>query len=392
MRRASDGTCPVLFLMKGSSGKAMNKAETKIDVKKDGKYSYSIWLEPDFGKLGSALKPLYTEHRKLCIVSDDTVAALYGDALKAALEPACAKVSLFTFPAGEASKTLDTVRTLYEHLILEKFDRRDMLVALGGGVVGDLTGFTAATYLRGIDFIQIPTTLLAQVDSSIGGKTGVDFDAYKNMVGAFHMPKLVYMNLGTLKSLSARQFSAGMAEIIKHGLIQDSAYFEWLTSNYERIMEREYEALRYMVSGSCQIKRHVVEEDPTEKGIRAWLNFGHTAGHAIEKLKDFRLIHGECVAIGCVAAAWISWKRGYLTEEECMRIQEVFRRYGLPTTVSGLLPEKIVETTKLDKKMEAGKIKFVLLNKIGEAFVTKDVEDEELLLAVRYVCREDVHE
>lgn len=370
----------------------MNGTSAKIDVNRDGKYSYSIWLEPDFQNLGKALKPLMVENRRLCIVSDDTVAGYYGEALRSVLEPLCAEVSLFVFPAGEANKTLDTVRKLYEHLILGKFDRRDMLVALGGGVVGDLTGFAAATYLRGIDFIQVPTTLLAQVDSSIGGKTGVDFDAYKNMVGAFHMPKLVYMNLGTLSSLSERQFSTGMAEIIKHGLIQDREYFEWLTTHYDSIMAREYESLRCMVSGSCQIKRHVVEEDPTEKGIRAWLNFGHTAGHAIEKLKDFKLYHGECVAIGCVAAAWLSWKRGYITEEECAQIQKVFEHYHLPVRVSGLKPEEILHATKLDKKMEAGKIKFVLLKQIGEAFVTKDIEDEELLEAICYVREETKNE
>lgn len=359
--------------------------QTKIDVKKDGIYSYSIWLEPDFQDLPKALRPLQTEKKKLCIVTDSAVEKLYVEPLRQVLEGCCAHVSVFVFTAGEANKTLDTVRKLYEHLILNKFDRKDMLVALGGGVVGDLTGFAAATYLRGIDFIQVPTTLLAQVDSSIGGKTGVDFDAYKNMVGAFHMPRLVYMNLGTLLTLPERQFSAGMAEIIKHGLIQDEAYYGWLQEHEKEIEDRDYEALRYMVHGSCQIKRHVVEEDPTEQGIRAWLNFGHTAGHAVEKLKNFELYHGECVSIGCVAAAWISWKRGFLTLEEREQIEQVLKSYGLPVRVEGLSAEDVLRTTKLDKKMEAGKIKFVLLNRIGEAFVTKDVEDEELLEAIRYV-------
>ncbi len=366
----------------------INTKETRIDVKKDGAYSYSIWLEPDFGNLPSALETLNTAQRKLCIVTDSSVRALYAESLQEVLKPCCAKVSLFVFPAGEANKTLDTVRNLYEHLILEKFDRKDMLVALGGGVVGDLAGFAAATYLRGIDFIQIPTTLLSQVDSSIGGKTGVDFDAYKNMVGAFHMPKLVYMNLGTLMSLPERQFSAGMAEIIKHGLIQDADYYQWLMEHYEAIEKRDYEALREMICGSCQIKRHVVEEDPTEKGIRAWLNFGHTAGHAVEKLKNFALYHGECVSIGCIVAGWMSWKRGYLTEEEFHQTEYMMKYYHLPIRVGGLLPESVLAATKLDKKMEAGKIKFVLLHHIGEAYVTKDVTDEELLEAIRYVCEE----
>lgn len=364
----------------------------KIDVNRDGKYCYSIFLKPDFSYLGEALKSLDVEKRKLCIVSDSIVAELYADSLRKVLELSCAQVSLFVFPAGEANKTLDTVRKLYEHLILERFDRKDMLVALGGGVVGDLTGFAAATYLRGIDFIQIPTTLLSQVDSSIGGKTGVDFDAYKNMVGAFCMPRLVYMNLGTLATLPNRQFAAGMAEIIKHGLIQDEAYYAWLCNHEEEIGRREYEVLQTMICGSCLIKRHVVEEDPTEKGIRAWLNFGHTVGHAVEKLKNFELYHGECVAIGCAAAAYISWKRGYLTSDELHEMEKLLQKYDLPVRVSGLDPEQVLAATKLDKKMEAGKIKFVLLKRIGEAFVARDVEDQELLEAIRYVSEENGHE
>ena len=363
-----------------------------MDVKKDGQFCYHIYLEPDFAKLPEAVEPLNIKERKLCIVADSTTAELYGAELKEILKETCTHVSMFVFPAGEVNKTLNTVRDLYEHLILEKFDRKDMLVALGGGVVGDLTGFAAATYLRGIGFIQIPTTLLSQVDSSIGGKTGVDFDAYKNMVGAFHMPRLVYMNLNVLKTLPDRQFACGMGEIIKHGLIQDSDYLEKLSTYQREIREKYYAALLWMVAGSCKVKRHVVEEDPTEQGIRAWLNFGHTIGHSVEKLKDFTLCHGECVAIGCAAAAWMSWKRGLISEKEKEAAEQLLLDYQLPVRVKGLQPEDIVKTTKLDKKMDAGKVKFVLLKKIGEAFVTRDVEDEELLRASRYVCGEEIHE
>ena len=363
-----------------------------MDVKKDGQFCYHIYLEPDFAKLPEAVEPLNIKERKLCIVADSTTAELYGAELKEILKETCTYVSMFVFPAGEVNKTLNTVRDFYEHLILEKFDRKDMLVALGGGVVGDLTGFAAATYLRGIGFIQIPTTLLSQVDSSIGGKTGVDFDAYKNMVGAFHMPRLVYMNLNVLKTLPDRQFACGMGEIIKHGLIQDSDYLEKLSTYQREIREKNYAALLWMVAGSCKVKRHVVEEDPTEQGIRAWLNFGHTIGHSVEKLKDFTLCHGECVAIGCAAAAWMSWKRGLISEKEKEAAEQLLLDYQLPVRVKGLKPEDIVKTTKLDKKMDAGKVKFVLLKKIGEAFVTRDVEDEELLRASRYVCGEEIHE
>lgn len=363
-----------------------------MDVKKDGQFCYHIYLEPDFAKLLEAVEPLNIKERKLCIVADSTTAELYGAELKEILKETCTYVSMFVFPAGEVNKTLNTVRDLYEHLILEKFDRKDMLVALGGGVVGDLTGFAAATYLRGIGFIQIPTTLLSQVDSSIGGKTGVDFDAYKNMVGAFHMPRLVYMNLNVLKTLPDRQFACGMGEIIKHGLIQDSDYLEKLSTYQREIREKNYAALLWMVAGSCKIKRHVVEEDPTEQGIRAWLNFGHTIGHSVEKLKDFTLCHGECVAIGCAAAAWMSWKRGLISEKEKEAAEQLLLDYQLTVSVKELKPEDIVKTTKLDKKMDAGKVKFVLLKKIGEAFVTRDVEDEELLRASQYVCGEEIHE
>ncbi len=363
-----------------------------LTVHLDDKPIYDIVYEESFDALPSMIKELGYSNRKICVVSESHVASLYLDAILHSIKDACTYTTSFVFPEGEASKNLNVVRDLYTHLIEEKFDRNDVLIALGGGVVGDLTGFAAATYLRGIGFIQIPTTLLSQVDSSIGGKTGVDFDAYKNMVGAFHMPRLVYMNLNVLKTLPDRQFACGMGEIIKHGLIQDSDYLEKLSTYQREIREKNYAALLWMVAGSCKVKRHVVEEDPTEQGIRAWLNFGHTIGHSVEKLKDFTLCHGECVAIGCAAAAWMSWKRGLISEKEKEAAEQLLLDYQLPVRVKGLKPEDIVKTTKLDKKMDAGKVKFVLLKKIGEAFVTRDVEDEELLRASQYVCGEEIHE
>lgn len=367
----------------------MGNNTTVLDVRKDGDVCYQIHLTNTFKNL---VKPgvgkEFLEGRRACIVTDSTVGPLYEKKVFRELETVCSKVTVFTFPAGEASKTLDVVKSLYEHLIQEKFDRKDVLVALGGGVVGDLTGFAAATYLRGIDFIQIPTTLLAQVDSSIGGKTGVDFDSYKNMVGAFHMPKLVYMNLTVLESLKRRQFASGMGEILKHGLIKDIAYYEWLIEHMDEIEEREYAALLTMVEESCKIKRDVVEQDPMERGDRALLNFGHTVGHAVEKLKNFRLYHGECVAIGAVAAAYISLKRGYLDNEEFGEIRDMFIGFGLPFRVSGLTSDAILEATKLDKKMEAGNIRFILLKAMGEAFVATDVTEEELMDAINYINRD----
>ena len=273
-----------------------------INVKYEGKPLYNIVIEQSFDKLAEEFDKLGVTGRKLCIVSDSNVAPLYAKHIEEQLLKTGNKVFTFVFEAGEANKNLDTVEDVYEFLIKNHFDRKDMLVALGGGVVGDLTGFTAATYLRGISFIQVPTSLLAQVDSSIGGKTGVDFRAYKNMVGAFYQPKLVYMNISVLKSLSDRLFNSGFGEIIKHGLIKDAAYYEWLRDNISNIKSRNSDALEQMIYVSCNIKREVVEKDPKEKGDRALLNYGHTLGHAIEKLMDFKLYHGECVTLGMIAA------------------------------------------------------------------------------------------
>ena len=221
----------------------------RMNVCRDGKPIYDIVMDTSFSGLKEEADRLSLEGHKICIVTDSNVAPLYLEEVKTILSGCCRQVSVFTFPAGEENKNLDTVKKLYEHLILEHFDRKDVLAALGGGVVGDLCGFAAATYLRGIGFFQIPTTLLSQVDSSIGGKTGVDFDAYKNMVGAFHMPLFVYTNLSTLLSLPKEQFSSGMGEVIKHGLIKDKDYYQWLVDNREGILKRDLDLCQAMVYG-----------------------------------------------------------------------------------------------------------------------------------------------
>jgi len=262
-----------------------------------------------------------------------------------------------------------------------------MLVALGGGVTGDLCGFAAATYLRGIPFVQIPTTLLSQVDSSIGGKTGVDFDSYKNMVGAFHMPSLVYTNLSTLKTLDAEQFASGMGEIIKHGLIKNADYCKWLDEHTEQIQNRDLDACRIMILESNRIKRDVVEKDPKEQGERALLNFGHTFGHAIEKLKDFTMLHGQCVAVGSIAACEISALRGQITRDEADWVRGLFRRFGLPDAVTGLDAKAVIEASRHDKKMEQGTIKFILLRGIGNAVVDRTVTDQEMGRGLEAVLR-----
>lgn len=366
----------------------------KMPILYNKKPCYDIVFSQSFDDLLPELELLNIGEKRVCIITDSNVEKLYGHELKNLLSDKCKKVVLYTFPAGEENKNLDTVKKVYECLILEQFDRKDLLIALGGGVVGDLTGFVAATYLRGVDFVQIPTTLLAQADSSIGGKTGVDFDGYKNMVGAFNMPKLVYMNLSTLTTLEGRQFFSGFAEIMKHGLIKDSEYYVWLIENMYEICERNLDTLQEMVMRSCMVKKLVVEKDPTEKGDRALLNFGHTIGHAIEKAKNFELYHGECVALGAVAAAYISWKKDMISMEEYYEIRDMFVPFYLPITVDGIKPEEIVALTKSDKKMQHGKIKFVLLKRIGKAVIDDTVTDEEMLAAVKeiYFSEEDCYE
>lgn len=368
--------------------------EKRITVSREGKPSCDIVFEKNFSVLPDEMKALGFLERKLCVVTDSHVEPLYAEKVRDVLKQAGMNVEVYTVPAGEENKNLDTVRSLYTFLIERHFGRKDCLIALGGGVVGDLTGFTAATYLRGIDFIQIPTTLLAQVDSSIGGKTGVDFDGYKNMVGAFHMPRLVYTNLSTLATLDPRQFYSGFAEAMKSALIADAKYYEWMIANMYEICDREPEVLAELVRRSCEIKRKIVENDPEEKGERALLNLGHTIGHAIEKAKDFSLTHGECVALGCVAAAFISWKKELLPMEEYYEIRDMFVPFNLPISVDELDPGHILSLTKSDKKMDNGQIRFVLLKKIGKAVLDTSVTDEQILAAIDEInfTEEDAHE
>lgn len=354
----------------------------RLNILYEKKPCYDIVFTTDFDELIPELQKLDIANRKVCIITDSHVSSLYGEEVLGLLDGNCVKSVLYTFPAGEENKTLDTVKNIYTFLIQEKFDRKDLLLALGGGVVGDITGFAAATYLRGIDFVQVPTTLLSQADSSIGGKTGVDFDGYKNMVGAFNMPKLVYMNVGTLKTLDDRQYFSGFAEIMKHGLIKDASFYEWLLDKMYEICDRDMDTLLEMVQRSSLVKKLVVEKDPTEKGDRALLNFGHTIGHAIEKYMNFNMTHGECIALGAVAAAFISWKHEWLSMEEYYEIRDMYVPFNLPISIENIDPQEILTLTKSDKKMEGNTIKFVLLKKVGKAVIDKNVTDEDILNAL----------
>lgn len=356
-----------------------------LTVNYDGRPAYTILLEPGFHRLTEAISSLSMVNRKFMIITDSNVEKFYLETVKNLLIPIANKVECYVFPSGEGSKNLDTVSQCYEWLIQAGFDRNDVLVALGGGVVGDLTGFAAATYLRGIRFIQIPTSLLAMVDSSIGGKTGVDFKSYKNMVGAFHQPKLVYMNLSTLLTLPQSEYYSGMGEIMKHGLIKDALYFQWLKEHEGDIHQRKFEVLLEMIHRSCEIKREVVENDPKELGERALLNYGHTIGHSVEKLKELSYLHGECVCIGMAAASFLSLQRGLITEPEYEDILETIIHFKQPVKVKDLSAAEVYEVTRSDKKMDAEQIKFILLKGIGNAIIDTTVTKDEMLTAIHTV-------
>lgn len=361
-------------------------------VHEAGKPIYDISLEHGWKSLEIICRKLETENRRVCIVSDSNVSKYHLESLKEYIEKFCHTVETFVFPAGEEQKQLSVIMDLYEQLIVSKFDRHDLLFALGGGVVGDMTGFAAATFLRGISFVQIPTSLLAMVDSSIGGKTGVDFHSYKNMVGAFHQPCAVYMNFDVLKTLPAREFYSGFGEIIKHGLIKDAVYYTWLKEQAPQILAKTPDILQELVYRSNEVKRHVVEQDPKEQGERALLNFGHTLGHAIEKFLNFQLLHGECVSLGMVAASYISMKRGMITQEELHDMEKVLALYQLPVSYQGLDASSILEFVKNDKKMAAGKIKFILLCGIGNAVMDTSVTEEEMRSALAYLGKKEYDE
>ena len=362
-----------------------NKMSQRLEVLYNRKPCYDIVIEQDFNNLSTEISKLDCSNKKICVITDSIVSPIYKDELLKVLEHVCKNVCFYCFTSGEEQKNLTTVNSIYGYLIEQHFDRKDILLALGGGVVGDITGFVAATYLRGLDYIQIPTTLLSQVDSSIGGKTGVDYEQYKNMVGAFKMPKLVYINIHTLSTLNDRQFYNGFAEAMKHGLIKDAMYYEWLLSNMYEICEREPDVLEELVYRSCQIKKAVVEKDPLEQADRALLNFGHTIGHAIERYKNFNLLHGECVALGCVAAAFISWKKQLLSMDEYYEVRDMFVPFYLPISIEELNVEEVINITKSDKKMEQDTLKFILLKKIGKAVIDRTVTEEELKAGIEEI-------
>jgi len=312
--------------------------------------------------------------KRVAIVSNTAVAPLYLDKLQTALD----KLGILSFPVilpdGEAHKNWETLNLIFDALLKNHCERNTALLALGGGVVGDLTGFAAATYLRGVPFIQIPTTLLAQVDSSVGGKTGINHPLGKNMIGAFYQPRLVLTDSATLETLPDRELRAGLAEVIKYGLIRDPAFFDWLEQNMHRLLARDPVTMNEAIQRSCENKAEIVAADEKEKGIRALLNLGHTFGHAIENGMGYGTwLHGEAVAAGTVMAAELSRRMKLISDADVQRIRKIFVQAGLPVDAPKMSPEKYVQLMALDKKVESGKMRFIVLNRIGEAVMRADI-------------------
>lgn len=342
--------------------------------------SYNIFFAADYNGLPDVLSGINAPE-KLLVVTDTNVAPLWLDKIKN-LQNFGYDIRICIINAGEENKTMDTILQICRACLENKLDRKSMILAFGGGVVGDMAGFAASIYMRGIRFVQIPTTLLSQSDSSVGGKTGIDFMCTKNILGAFHQPSLVYINTSVLKTLPEKEFRSGMGEVIKHGIINDNDFFDFLYYNADSIKNLDNELLIKMTKKNCGIKAKIVAEDEKEFGIRAILNFGHTIGHAIESAAKFTKTHGECVALGMYAAAYISLMRKLITQQDFEKIYGILKIYGFCTNID-ICEDEIMQYMKNDKKSTDGKLKFILPNGIGTVIQTSDVTNDEISNALK---------
>lgn len=340
-------------------------------------HSYDIYIGQNILGTSNLLEQFLGSDTAM-ILSDTTVASLHLNTLKENLNSK--RCFEYILPDGESEKNLKQFEAISTFMLKQKLDRRTVLIALGGGVIGDLGGFVAACYQRGIRYIQVPTTLLAQVDSSVGGKTAINHSLGKNMIGAFYQPSLVLSDTSLLETLPEREFISGVAEVIKYGLIKDYLFFEWLEKNIKRVLDRSPEALALVIRKSCENKRDIVSEDEKENGIRAILNLGHTFGHAIEKLMDYgSWLHGEAVAVGICMASRLSRDQDMISDESYVRIESVLKNANLPTRApKKCSPERMIEIMQGDKKSSNKEIKLVLLREIGDAFLTRDYSDAHL--------------
>ena len=353
-----------------------------LTVALNGGRSYPIYIGQNLLSSSRDLSS-HIHGRQVCVVTNETVAPLYLDKVNGLLSQYQRDVVIL--PDGESYKTLDTVATIYDCLLKNKHNRTTTIIALGGGVVGDMAGYAAATYQRGVNFIQIPTTLLSQVDSSVGGKTGVNHPLGKNMIGAFHQPQCVLIDTDVLKTLPSRELSAGMAEVIKYGLIRDVAFYDWIEQNVQRLMSLDEAVISEAIARSCQNKADIVALDEKEGGIRAILNLGHTFGHAIEASQGYGVwLHGEAVAAGMVAALELSAVLGGVPGQEVQRLRDLLARVSLPTVLpENMSPEQFLELMSLDKKVLDGKLRLIILQALGQAIVTDQITASEVVQAIK---------
>ncbi|MCX6897277.1 MAG: 3-dehydroquinate synthase [Verrucomicrobia bacterium] len=344
-----------------------------------GERSYDILIRDGLlGQLPELLRPLKLG-RCCAILTDATVSPRYATAVRDALTAAAWSVSVHTVPSGESSKSLSVAGKLYEELAEARLNRRSFVLALGGGVVGDLAGFIAATFLRGVDFVQVPTTLLAMVDSSVGGKVAINLPQGKNLVGAFYQPRIVVADTATLASLPEREFRAGVAEVIKYGVIYDAVLFAELERELPALMAKDAAVLGRVIARCCEIKADVVSKDERESGLREILNFGHTVGHAIEAVTEYgTYLHGEAIAIGMVAAARLSQKHGGLAEADVARIEALLRRAGFDLQPPDVSFDQLLDAMRSDKKARDGGLRFVLARRIGEVFSSDAVSESDI--------------
>lgn len=337
-----------------------------------GDRSYPIIIEPNLIQSASSFE--FLQGRKLCVITNQSLESLYlADLLKALPQaPECVVV----LPDGEQYKTMQSMQTIFDHALAARLNRNSVMIALGGGVIGDMTGFAAACYQRGIDFVQVPTTLLSQVDSSVGGKTGINHELGKNMIGAFHQPIRVIIDTNTLKTLPEREFAAGMAEVIKYGLIADSDFFSWLENNIDALNAHDEQAISFAIHRSCEVKAEVVAKDEKEGGIRAILNLGHTFGHAIETAEGYgSWLHGEAVAAGMIMAVDLSCRLGWLDNSVLERSKALLVKAKLPVQApANMDAEQFLDLMALDKKNIHGKTRLVLLKALGDAVITDEVD------------------
>lgn len=324
---------------------------------------------------------------KVCVIADEIVAKYQIETLKKYLHRSGIYANILLLKGKEEEKTLATIEKIYHYLFQKQYTRGDMLLAFGGGVIGDIVGYAAATYMRGIPYLQVPTTLLAMVDSSIGGKTAVNFYDHKNMIGAFYPPEAIYMNLDVLKTLPERQYDAAFGEIIKYAFIKDKKYVSWLEQSADRLKKRDLLFLQEMVCRCCRMKLKIVCKDPKERGDRVLLNFGHTIGHALEQQSGFSLLHGECVAIGMVAAAHISYQKRRLSYAELMQIEHILKKFHLPVRIKKMNQKELLSVIQHDKKRTTQKFQFIILQKIGKACVDLCVTEEQLQRAMDYIMQ-----